>query len=696
MIDKPVKVPQKEITSLDVTKLDGGQYMNGPQDAPGNAFVKSKDVELTINGFMTVRRRLAPFLPDTVEKTYQKFPVIWEGVMHYFVADDGKIKYCREGDLIWSECGGDNEITTNNGGMPKFLRVLNNLILLNGGNGDKICHVNLEGAGFPVIKYESVDNPAAAPTATLANLTTGSQNIYYAFSYSGPIGETELSPILTQSVNKVRGEWSTLTPAGSIELTRTGATPTGAKFWNVYVATAAPSGSIQPDDMLLLAARLDLSTTKFVDDGTLDINLGSPAPIANSTDGFLADQGIVADGNPILWGDPENPYAIRIGGGGPNAMSFSVSDGGYKAEPEKGTNYYPTTVIGFRTGQGVPALTVLYSNTEGLAKQAVLQQQTVNYGDTSFTVWGVTEQHYGAAGVAAPNSSVNYNGKLMFFSTDGIQSAQTQPTIQNVMSIVPVSGPIDPLIRAVKNEAMPTIVGTGWNRKYMWLVPTSGFDTPQKIVVLDTNSKGVEGNGAFYTLDIPAQWIGVVSPRSSAAFVYISQGTKTYKLVDSQSTADMVNGALKPFTTNATGPLLGINSQAHNTWQANVQAMFYVVGLVGEMEIGITYRNLNGRLKTKTKKIKGPAFNPSSAGGYGDPQWTYANLPQVMGYANTPPIDDTSAAVSSIDIRKPVRVDDIASEIQWFFRTPLGFNHFKKIRAISYEGINLGVRPDLQ
>lgn len=62
-------------------------------------------------------------------------------------------------------------------------------------------------------------------------------------------------------------------------------------------------------------------------------------------------------------GDEDNPYNIWIGGGGPNAMDFSVSNGGYRAEPEKGTNFYPTTIIGFRTGQGVPALTVFCTPT---------------------------------------------------------------------------------------------------------------------------------------------------------------------------------------------------------------------------------------------------------------------------------------------------------------------------------------------
>ena len=694
-IDKPAKVPQKEIVSVDVPKFDAGLYLNGDQNAPVNAFVQGKDVELDTEGYLIPRRKLTPFLPDTVETTYQKFPVLWGGEIYYFTLDDGKAKFAQEGDASWTDCGGgSNSFTTLNGGFPKFVRVLDNVLVLNGKNGDKLAYIDLSTGGFPVVKYTLVTDPASALTGALTNLAAGSFNIYYAFSYSGAVGETLLSPILTKSINIPRDQWFNQTSKGSIKVSRpAGSPPAGAKFWNLYVALAATAGTIQPEDMLQLAVKLDLSVMDFTDDGTLDINLGSVPPAANSTDGPKVSHGIVEDGNPILFGDEDNPYNIHIGGGGPNAMDFSISNGGYRAEPEKGTNFYPTTIIGFRTGQGVPALTILYSNTEGLSKQSILQQQTISYGDQSFTVWGVTEQHYGAAGVAAPNSAINYNGKLLFMSTDGVMSAQTQPTVQNVMSIVPVSTPINPYIRAIKNAAMPNIVGAGWNNKYMWLVPNAGFDTPQQIMILDTNNKGINGDGAWYTLDIPAQWIGVVSPQTDPAFVYISQGNKTYKLLESQSTYDTIDGVSVPFSTGATGALLGVSGNAHNTWQANVQVMFYIMGLIGDITIGVRYRNLNGRLKTKTKLIKGPVFQPSGAGGWGDTGWGYGGA--SPSYSSSPVINDSVGSLTPLDVRKPVRVDDIMNEAQWFYLTPVGFNNYK-IRAISYEGINLGVRPDLQ
>jgi hypothetical protein len=695
-VTNPVPVPDQDVTSEDIANFESGLFLNGAQNAPSTSIITGRNVEITPDGYLVPRRKLTPWLPDTVENGYGIYPVSYKGTLYYFTADAGQIKYCKDGDSAWSVCTGSNTITTQKGGIPIFMRVLNNVMCLNGGNGDKLAYADLTTSGFPVVKYTAIADPTNAFTAALTNLTTGSFKIYYSYSYTTDVGETNLAPILTQSINITRDQWQTNTASpGKVTLTRPGTAPTGAKFWNLYVAIASTAGAIQNTDMLQLVVQLDLSVTTFTDDGSLDINLGGTAPTANSTDGPRVKYGIVEDGNPILYGDVDNPQNIWIGGGGPYAMSFSVSRGGYLAQPEQGTNFEPTVVIGFRNGQGIPSLTVLYSNTEGLSKQAVLEQQTVNYGSSSFTVWGVTEQHYGAAGVAATLSAVNYNGQLVFFSTDGVMSMNTQPLRQNVISTVNFSRKsIDKAYRLIKVSAMPTIVGAGWNDKFLFIVPNDGFDTPQQIWILDTTQKGVDGNGSWYFLDIPAQWVGVVSPKTTSAFVYIRQGKSSYKLLDALTTYDTIGGVSVPFDTGATGPLIGINSAAHNTWQADVQAVFYVMNLIGPITVGVNYYNENGTFKTKSKTFNGPTFTPSAAGGYGDPQWQYANFKQIPGYRTSPSINDSTSNVTSINKRIKVPIDDNMNEAQWWYQTPTGYSSYK-MRAISFEGINLGVAPDL-
>lgn len=811
-VQKPVPVPKKEITSVDLVGWASGLNLNGAQNAPPSSFISSKDVELSIDGYIIPRRTLLPFLPDTVETTYQILPVTWNNQLYYFTADHNQIVFCQEGDTVWTPCttvgvaaslttalagtnndlvftadllgtggnaititylnpgtpsaalsvsvagnditvhlatngssvitstaslilaainasvpasalinvalapantgagvvtalattnlaggAGTNIIRTLNGGKPKFLRVLDSVLLLNGSNGDKLCYVDLGTPGFPVVKYLPVADPTTAPTVTTTALAAGAFPIYYAYSFTSKTGETVLSSIFTGTYNITRDHWGDVvaTPS-SIKVTRPAGIPANATYWKLYVATAAQFGTIQPSDMLVLADKLDLSVVDFVDDGTLSINLGTVANEVNNTDGPKVDHGVIEDGNPILFGDVDNPQNIFIGGGGPYALDFSTNNGGYRAEPEKGTNFQVTAIIGFRNGQGIPSLTVLYSNTEGLAKQAVLEQTVVHYGNQSFTVWGVTEQHYGAAGVAATDSAINYNGKLLFLSTDGFMSMNTQPLRQNVISTDPISvQAIDPYVRGIINSAMSNVIGAGWDNKYMWTVPNAGFTTPQQLLILDDNNK-VGDRSAWYAVDIPAQWIGVVSPSTDAAFVYLNQLNKSYKLIPGTGTFDVKGGVNVPFGTGATGPLVGMGGAAHNTWQADVQVMFYVMGLVGDITVGVTYRNQNGKLKTKIKTFHGPSFTPSGAGGWGDPEWVYGGATKsIGGLAFAPHLDTSAVAVSAVDVRIPVRIDDIMNEAQWFFTTPVGYSNFK-LRAISFEGINLGVRPDLQ
>jgi hypothetical protein len=686
----PVKVPIQEITSVDVASFVSGLFLAGASDAPATSFTDSKDVELSIDNFIIPRRQLQPFLPDTIEPGYQKALTYYKGIDYYFTLDAGKVVFAREGDTSWMACSGSNTFTTQNGGRPVLIRVQNAILVLNGGNGDKLAYVDLTTTGFPIVKYALIADPTVALTAATTNLSAGSFNIYYAYAYTGQVGSTLLSPILTQSYNVVRDQW---TPTGGqkITITRPNTAPAGAQFWTLYVALAPTAGTIQPSDLLAMATKIPLSQTVFVDDGTLSIDLGSPAPTANSTDGPRVQYGIVEEGNPILFGDIDKPYDIHIGGGQLYALDLSIANGGFTAQPEQGTNFYPTSVVGFRNGQGTPSLTVLFSSTEGISKQSVLMQQNVTYGNKTFSVWGLTEQHYGSAGVAAPHSSINYNGKLAFLSTNGFVTMDTQTNRLNVISSTNISLlPLGEYVRGIKTSAMGSVIGAGWDEKYMWLVPNSGFDTPQQILIYDTGNQKT----AWYTMNIPAQWMGVVTPQNAAGFVYICQGKSTYKLQIGKSSFDAKSGGNVPFSCSATGPLMGLGGTAHNHWQADVQVMFYVTGLIGKMTIGVNYRNQNGIIKTKSRDIAGPTFTPSVSGGWGDPGWNYGNF-TAPAWRQSPTISTKNTLVTTLDVRKPVQTDDIMNEAQWFFRTPVGYNSFK-LRAVSFEGINLGVRPDLQ
>ena len=688
-VSNPSSVPQKDIASLDISGFSGGLYLNGDQTAAENQFVSANDVEMTIDSALAPRRSMQRWLPETVEKVYEVFPALTDNEIVYFTADDGKVKYARSGDGEWTDCGGDNEITTQNGGKPTFLRVLDKLLLLNGRNGDKLSQIDLETK--EVIKYEFVDDPTDEVSISGNNIAlSGDHTIYYAYTYSSATGETMLSPIKKQEIEKPRDTWD---PNNNESLTisrPSGTPPSGAENWNLYVALASHGGSISDSDMLMLVPGIDLDSDSVVDNGSLviDIGRGTP-PEVNSTDGPRVDNGIETNGRPVLFDDVDSPYNIWIGGDGELALSFSPSSGGFRAEVSKGTNYYPASVIGFRNGQGIPSLTILFSNTEGLSKQATLEQQTIDFGNQSLVVWGVTEQYYGAAGVASPKGVVNYRGQLTFPSTDGFTSMDTEPQVQNVISTRRIDDNIRPAVTRIRVSALSEIVGTAWDNKVAWIVPADGFEEPNQIWIRDLNN-----DGAWYRLSIPAQWIGVVSPPDSPAFVYICQDNKIYKLFDAFGTLDYLEGGAETFSTNARGPLMGFN-EAHTSYMALVQTLFYLSDFSGTITVGVTYRNRSGRLKSRSRTYEGLPYSLSSAGGWSDPHYTYAHFDAPARWSDFSVIDDEASVLQTEDVRIRVPVNDLTSEVQWWYNTPKDFNTYKLL-SVSFQGENLGINPDLR
>ncbi len=687
-VKDPVKVPETKITSLDVLGFSGGLFLNGEHNGAPNQFVRGVNSELTATGSLSERKSLQKWLPDTVGTAYHVKSALVDGVLTHFVADDGKVKWTVDGSDIWTDCGGANTITTGNGVKTTFLRALDVLLILNG--KDKMKWVDLKTKN--VVASSLVNDPTSAPTGALTGLTTGSYNIYFGYTFSSATGETKLSPILTQSINKPRDNWKS-DGTEYITISRPSGNPAGAKSWNLYVALASNGGSIQSTDMLMLAGGLDLNTLSFADNGTLaiDIGRGTP-PTDNSTDGYRATHGIESGGRPILFGIKDDNGLdtgdILIGGDGEYALDFSASNGGFRAQPSKGTDYYPASVIGFRNGQGIPSLTVLFSNTEGISKQATLEQQTINYGNQTFVVWGVTEQNYGAAGVASSYGVVNYNGSLTFPTFDGMMSMDTQPQLQNVLATRRTADDIAPFFNSVNTSALSEIVGTGWENKLFYIVPAYGFPTPNQIAIKDNNN-----NGSWYTLNVPAQWIGTVSPPGSPAFVYVCQGNKILKFLDYFGTADYKGGKAENFITGAKGSYISV-TDARNAFKSIVQAVFYLVDFIGEMTIGVNYVNENGRVKTKKKTIKGAKYTASSSGGWSDPQYVYNSAPAPAGWSAVAKVKDASASLERITKRYKLGMDVLASELQWWYETPEGYNSYE-LKSVSYEGENLGVEPDL-
>lgn len=690
-VDKPLKVEKKNITSTDITSFNGGLDERGEANAEPNTFVYGRNVMVNLAGLLTHRFGLKKWLPDTVDTCYEVFPAVYDDTTYNIVADDGKIKYCETGDTAWTDCGGDNTIVVPDGTITTFLRIQDKVLILNGVT--KLAYIDL--ATMDVVKFTSVTDPATQPSAAVtgsALTLTGNPKIYYATNWNSTVGQTAISPIRTYSVSKSRGTWKD-DGTEFLIVDRVNTAPVGAVSWNLWIALAPSGATIQPSDMLLLAGGIDLASATFVDNGTLPIDISrGTAPEDNSTDGMIASYGVEDKGRPILYGDPDHPHNLYIGGDGDNALDFSPTNGGYVVKLNEGTNYYPQGVIGFRNGQGIPSMTVLFSNTTGLSKQTIIEQQTITYGTQSFVVWTQTEQNYGAAGVSSPYAVINYLGKLIFPTTDGIVSMDTEASMQNVLSSKRISDKASRTVASIKNSALPLVVGTAWSNRVLMSVPSRGYNHNNEILVYDMTN---DQKPIWYTLDIRAQWIGTVSPRQESAFVYICQDNHIFRLEQSYVALDEnADGTTVPFPVSARGALVGTN-QAHNGFVSVVQVMFYLVDFIGEIEIGVTYRNEVGKMKTKSRFISRGAYAKSSGGGWSSPPYVFkGGESPYLRWGEFPPIADAELATKET-IREPLVLNVLTSEMQWFININLDNSSFI-LRSVSYEGINIGVRGDLR
>lgn len=690
MIEKPLTIKPRNITSIDVTSMIGGLDERGDYVIQKDSFSKSTNMIVNGAGLATVRQGLRRWLPDTVDTVYQVYPVLYGGDMYYFVADDSKIKYCKTGDTAWTDCGGSNTCTTGANIINTFIRALDTLIVTNG--VDNYFHVDL--ATLDVIKLTAVTDPTNPPTATATGITlSGASKIYYSIAFNGANGDTKNSPILTTAVSKSRLTWKT---DGSefITITRNNSAPTGATSWNLYASLAPQGGTIADSDMLMLQAGIDLSVTSFVDNGAIPINISAgTAPQDNSTDGFKAKYAMENLGRPILYGINGDEYAIRFGGDGDSALDFSPNNGGFRLEVNKGTNYYPTSIVGFRSGQGVPSLTLLSSNTQGVAKQFIVEQNTVTYGDTSIVVWGATEQNYGATSLSSAYAVVNHMGSLLFPTMNGFMSMNTQPSQQNVLSTQLISPRIPETYGSMRTDQLNKIVGTPWGDSVYFTAPVGGYTFNNKILIYDSSRKE---NPIWYTMDIRAQWIGVVSPNNRSSFVYVCRDNHIFRLEDSYASVDENDTGLQEiFPISITGPLVSPTS-AHNVTTAINQAVFYLADFIGEVEVGVTYRTNDGRVKTKTKTITRGSIEPTRSGSWDDSGYLFdAGQSTYQEWDDILPISvGNGSTKTTVRVKLPMN-NELITEAQYFLNSSTVKPTYLTLAKISFEGVTIGVKGDL-
>lgn len=690
-VTDPVKVKAANITSSDVVSFASGLDERGDYNIAPDAISYGRNGRINSANNFTKRLSKKRWLPDSEGFNSEVSTVYYGGELYYFIADDGKIKYCQTNDTAWTDCGGDNEITTDEGVITTFLRVNDILLCMNG--VDELRYITL--SDLEMTQFTHVNDPTSTLTAAATGITgSGSFKVYYAITYNADGGgETAIGPIKTQAVSKSRSTWDS-DGTEYLTITFNDTPPAGATSRNLYAAIALQGTTPVASDLAMLKSNIALGDASFVDNGSIPFDISfNTAPDTNSTAGIKAALGTIVDKTPVLYGDPDNPYDLYFGALTDDGVSFGSNNGAQRLPLLKGTNYYPTSVVGFRNNQGIPNLLALFSGTEGVSKQQIISQKTLTYGNNTITYWGADELNAGASAVYSKYGVVPYLGELQFPSAAGITSIKTEQDLQNVLAPSIVSDPISKTYATIKNASFDKIVGTAWNNLVCWAVPSRGYNYNNQILVRDMTNKQ---KPKWYIWDLAVDWIGSISPPNRDSFLYIRQGTKFFKLQETYVAEDEdSDGTSAPYPVTVEGNLKAF-SQGRNVYMAVTQAVFYIAEFIGTITITVSYVNKKGKVKTKTKIFSNGSHGRNMLGGWGNPRLLYRSWNNRMINWSTPlPMASSSNNTQKIVKRCRIKLPNpVVNEVKFKVSSELENTSFDLVMG-NFEGVNIGVVGDI-
>lgn len=690
-VNDPVKVKGATITSSDMMSFDGGLDERGDYNIAPNCLSYGRNAMVNSSGNATKRLSKKKWLPNSVGFNGEVSTVYYNGQVYYFIADNGKIRWIQENMTAWNDCGGANVVTTTVGVITTMMRVNNWLLVLNG--VDEMRYIDL--STFNMVQFTFVANPTSTLTATATGITgSGAFKVYYAITYnSNGGGETAIGNILTQAVSKSRSTWAS---NGSEYLTVAfnDTPPAGATSRNLYAAIALQGTTPVAGDLAMLQSNIPLATTSFVDNGQTPFDLSyNTAPSTNSTKGLKAKAGAIANNVPVVYADPDNPYDLNFGVLTDTGVSFGANNGGQRLPLLKGTNFYPTSVVGFRNNQNIPNLLALFSGTDGISKQQIISQKTLTYGNSTINYWGADDLNIGAAPVYSIYGVVPYLGELMFPSAAGITSIKTEADLQNVLSPSIVSNQIADSYSTISNANFNKIVGTAWNNLAVFAVPSRGYNYNNQLFVRDLTNKD---KPKWSIWDLPVDWVGAISPPNQASFMYIRQGNEFYKLQKSYVAEDETSTGLSvPYPVEIEGSLRAM-SEGKNVYFAANQAVVYLAEFIGSVDITITYVNKKGRVKTKTKTFTNGSNQRNTQAGWGNPRLLYkSGTNRVIGWSKQLPIAGSGTASQKTSKRCRIKLPNpTINEYKVRVASNLENTSFNVVGS-NLEGINIGVIGDI-
>jgi hypothetical protein len=547
--------------------------------------------------------------------------------------------YIRKDQDAWIMCTGKDYDTT---AACRFLQVDDKVLVCNGVD-------NLSFLDIPtktVTPFTQVDTPSNGG-AVKTGLTNNTYPLSYKVTASNQ-GQSAASAEITVSVGKIRGN---LWIGGTDFVTITADRETNAQFYHVYIKDAYTAGT---GDWEYIGSVRDpggvATTWSFVDNGTVAPDYTRTAPIGDSSAGPKAKRAASVNGQVFLIGNPDAPREIYYGGNTiGNELNFSPFGGGGSLQVGAGGKELPSRIIGFRNGQGQPAITVLCRTTGGRGKRYLLSPQTTTIGTTVIDFFQVTEDN-GEDGTDAPDGVLLYRDALWYPSVDGFKTTYTKQQIQNILSTDSVSGGIRPDVNNISLAHLDKAVGVAYRDRLYWALPV-GADHNNQIWTLDLE----RGRGWMLPRYVNADWLFTYEDNGGNARMLCLQDNMIMQF----SYASLTNDNGTPFSTYARSGIIKF-SEDGLMWSQVLRVTFVFLRPRGEIQVqvdGLLEDEEQSQSLNTDAYITADEIAGWGESGFSDP---------TNGWSETLDVPTGSAVTRKI---KSVEIDEEMQWLQWSVKT---------------------------
>ncbi|MDB5177453.1 MAG: hypothetical protein JWN75_1121 [Candidatus Saccharibacteria bacterium] len=415
----PRKTKKRRIINLHQNKWPKG-YISTLADSrrPIDSLSDLTNMEIVQDGIARPRPSLVQYGTQPAYNVTGRGKYRWNGsryeIFMLSVAGVGQIATRKDGGTF-TIIGGNYNVAAWTG----FCQSNGRVYPFNGVN--KLSYLDL--ATSTIRTYTAIASPVmSVPTKT--GLAGTNYTYYYKVAANNDVGTSSASNEVSIQVLKPRDQWDA---TNSVQLSWSAVT--GALSYTVYVSDVT-------------GKQKELTTVNgltFTDNGSLNVDVFTPAPAGNSTDGPVLNW---------LYNDARNSQLFGIDSANklwysaPGSGDFSPYDGGGYIPIDENGDTQLNYVDGFRNGKGDPVITVSARGAAGKGSLYHVTFSTATYGDQVISYGNVYEAN-GQSGTYAPRAVIKARDSLYYPTGDSFKSTGTSQNIVNILTTNSFSDAID-------------------------------------------------------------------------------------------------------------------------------------------------------------------------------------------------------------------------------------------------------------